>query len=122
MRISDWSSDVCSSDLAEAHEVARWLRREEVGRAGLDDDAGAERLAGQDVGVEALRPLQPYTRSAAGWPRQELRQVALQGLAHHLPAGAEIALLAVDQRVVVSAGDAKRQGALVFGVGLGAHP
>src|SRR3546814_11493253 len=114
MRSSDWSSDVCSSDLpspsggapglwlvpelhrprhepaerlqagldalrldrgeAEAHEVARWLRREEVGRAGLDDDAGAERPAGQDVGVEALRPLQPYTRSAAGWPRQERRQ------------------------------------------------
>src|SRR3546814_12298795 len=71
MRISDWSSDVCSSDL--------------------------------------------YTRSAAGWPRQELRQVALQGLAHHLPAGAEIALQAVDQRVVVAAGDEQRQGALVVG-------
>src|SRR3546814_17562685 len=81
MRISDWSSDVCSSDL-------------------LDDDAGAERLAGQDVGVEALRPLQPYTRSAAGRPRQELRQVALQPRPHGLPARPEVALQAVDRKSV----------------------
>src|SRR3546814_11599103 len=37
MRISDWSSDVCSSDLAQAHPPCRLLERGAVA-----DDAGRE--------------------------------------------------------------------------------
>src|SRR3546814_20690443 len=51
MRISDWSSDVCSSDLAVETEqdevVAREQRVHDVGDDGVfvADDAGEERLA-----------------------------------------------------------------------------
>src|SRR3546814_6824328 len=42
MRISDWSSDVCSSDLVEFHHVP-------AGRAGEIDDGGADRILAAEL-------------------------------------------------------------------------
>src|SRR3546814_1744465 len=66
MRISDWSSDVCSSDLADAgeqdvpglREIAGDRRHRQVGQAlrGVDLAALARRAAvhGDEAGAEAL--------------------------------------------------------------------
>src|SRR3546814_7602639 len=48
MRISDWSSDVCSSDLNDLEERAR--ARRGVGRQGSDVEALAHFLAGLEIG------------------------------------------------------------------------
>src|SRR3546814_17377384 len=48
MRISDWSSDGCSSDLAEAD--ARRIIALDRDRAGMDDSSG-EGAAGRDAGA-----------------------------------------------------------------------
>src|SRR3546814_11914053 len=55
MRISDWSSDVCSSDLIGGAHA------DEVGRVGLGggnrrlDAAEADMMLGPDIGLEAQR-------------------------------------------------------------------
>src|SRR3546814_18044644 len=59
MRISDWSSDVCSSDLATYGD----------GAAGFDDDADREHLA-------RLRPLNGYGWSKHLFDRWVARRVA----------------------------------------------
>src|SRR3546814_3728543 len=68
MRISDWSSDVCSSDLlgvlqAVRHHVGRdaGLHRREVRRDGreTDEDVAGDRLA--------VHRLQPVGRGIEGW-------------------------------------------------------
>src|SRR3546814_150937 len=40
MRISDWSSDVCSSDLQKAHEPLWGCRRRQLLKGGSDGKAG----------------------------------------------------------------------------------
>src|SRR3546814_1580529 len=47
MRISDWSSDVCSSDLAAVAEVFDFLRRQHQ-HTDLEADLAAVCLAGDD--------------------------------------------------------------------------
>src|SRR3546814_1929249 len=54
MRISDWSSDVCSSDLAHRSRIA--LPRLDAGHAGLEGavhDGCCGALVGREVGVAA---------------------------------------------------------------------
>src|SRR3546814_6439261 len=48
MRISDWSSDVCSSDLRQRPCIAV-RRTEEIGRAGRLDDRGGRHMFGARV-------------------------------------------------------------------------
>src|SRR3546814_20549182 len=56
MRISDWSSDVCSSDLAEAEELV----------AGVDRPVPVPRAARhEDVDAAERRALQPLLRRVA---------------------------------------------------------
>src|SRR3546814_16225278 len=51
MRISDWSSDVCSSDLIE-DEIARTFKRSVAGRRVVDaKDAAGPGLAGVGTGL-----------------------------------------------------------------------
>src|SRR3546814_18666034 len=58
MRISDWSSDVCSSDLIDADLVARNYFDMEYGRGVvLRIDAGEGRIA-QDGGAQAIFGMQ----------------------------------------------------------------
>src|SRR3546814_7246513 len=51
MRISDWSSDVCSSDLAGIHGARRMLRHHADHAAGIDatGQEGAERHVGHEA-------------------------------------------------------------------------
>src|SRR3546814_7442686 len=46
MRISDWSSDVCSSDLKGEHAAGRWLLAH---RAVTEDGPGGNAAAGQRI-------------------------------------------------------------------------
>src|SRR3546814_11234640 len=72
MRISDWSSDVCSSDLLEhAHLVAEGADREVLGRrrSGQVAAAGGGGEAGQGMQGQAahgMRGLNPVQASVAG--------------------------------------------------------
>src|SRR3546814_5598987 len=81
MRISDWSSDVCSSDLGQAFER---LGRIEKRRTAAGDDAFFDRGAGRVEGVvdAVLAFLHFDFRSAAdldhGNTAGELRQTFLQ--------------------------------------------
>src|SRR3546814_3236646 len=80
MRISDWSSDVCSSDLRE-REIAEWLR---------DFDADALRAWARGLGVETFVGTSgrvfPTDLKAApllrGWVRR-LRDQGVRFHAHH---------------------------------------
>src|SRR3546814_1991252 len=48
MRISDWSSDVCSSDLGEGGELADLIEQRPGGReAGAGKPAGLEQIGGR---------------------------------------------------------------------------
>src|SRR3546814_4233110 len=103
MRISDWSSDVCSSDLAFAQDVVLAFLFHAFGddgdakRVGHGDDRGGEgqvvRVA-QDVGDEAAVDLDAVDRHAA--------QVAQAG-----EAGAEV----VQPHLDPGAAQAPEQGA-----------
>src|SRR3546814_2181810 len=53
MRISDWSSDVCSSDLYLAREQREIASRGAV-RLALDDARRVERTAHHGIGIAAL--------------------------------------------------------------------
>src|SRR3546814_16011240 len=88
MRISDWSSDVCSSDLGPAGDTAA-VRRADVGRgpARLDDGQPAlSRLARRAGGAGLLRarilrryPARELPLAAAGLPSSEERRVGKAG-------------------------------------------
>src|SRR3546814_18153981 len=79
MRISDWSSDVCSSDL---HELPVWAERLEADVAELADHLGGGQLPGGDLRARApaggLGRLHPQARE----PGDLHQRVA----AHHLVA------------------------------------
>src|SRR3546814_18663567 len=90
MRISDWSSDVCSSDLDQVHRVAKGLGNRyhpavvgavEVGEtvqaaAGEEALAGAGRIVSLHGGGEQLRQiLAGIFKQGAGEPRSEERRV-----------------------------------------------
>src|SRR3546814_2822874 len=74
MRISDWSSDVCSSDLAESLGGGDKGRPAEAGRqdgrqvAGLARRGGQQALAEGDVGAGGIELVlaQPVGKTAAG--------------------------------------------------------
>src|SRR3546814_15385560 len=83
MRISDWSSDVCSSDLLEGH---RNLRGANVGRAaGLkpllqDKRASGVALQRQKAGDACACRLRGYPAAARGArQRKEGRKSVVQG-------------------------------------------
>src|SRR3546814_3996517 len=64
MRISDWSSDVCSSDLAvRLHH--RIMRLVEEGEALADPRAAGEAIVADDVAGEARRAAEPRGHSVA---------------------------------------------------------
>src|SRR3546814_14475028 len=54
MRISDWSSDVCSSDLAAARVVADAEHAHLAGRVGLCDEAADLRRADVQRGYQSV--------------------------------------------------------------------
>src|SRR3546814_10885073 len=71
MRISDWSSDVCSSDLVDRHVSVALLRgsievRRSAGQPATDDAAAARLLVpGQTLSISRTEPLQPPQLLAA---------------------------------------------------------
>src|SRR3546814_16929852 len=77
MRISDWSSDVCSSDLAELHELDAKVVRNRI----LD---GSPRIDGRDLFT--VRPLSmsagvlPRTHGSALFTRGETQVLAVTTL------------------------------------------
>src|SRR3546814_12505477 len=100
MRISDWSSDVCSSDLAEADGVdaldvdAQGLRRVRVLRGGADRlseageaDEGPQREAGGGGEADAHQAIiGDEQRSKAEGHLHQVGTAALHGAdAHHRP-------------------------------------
>src|SRR3546814_11032862 len=91
MRISDWSSDVCSSDL----QAAGQLLERDIQRRG--DAAGVELVLGTDVqyGDEAgLHPLKEVR------PRHRLQAVPLPEIAAHNRANlGRLALAEAPQRL-----------------------
>src|SRR3546814_4458292 len=76
MRISDWSSDVCSSDLNPAAQVRRLLRS--VDRATLATTQGAPG-AGQGPGkMERKGERKGPPGDLAGWPYASLVLLAVE--------------------------------------------
>src|SRR3546814_10066485 len=72
MRISDWSADVCSSDLVDEHPVAaRGARCDQRLDRGNDADADDDEVGGDDFAVrqpntgDALGDLDRFDRDAA---------------------------------------------------------
>src|SRR3546814_8137752 len=81
MRISDWSSDVCSSDL---HELPVWAERLEAYVAELADHLGGGQLPGGDLRARApaggLGRLHPQSREPGDPHRSEEHTSELQSL------------------------------------------
>src|SRR3546814_2859903 len=82
MRISDWSSDVCSSDLAElGRDEIRYLRRDQLARsehpARVAQDAQLQREAKTIVGAPALADM-PEILIAEGIVPQQLTLIDRQ--------------------------------------------
>src|SRR3546814_7396035 len=76
MRISDWSSDVCSSDLEDAaRRSPRWQRRLPAGRAPVSDPPADLQFAPQ------VHRLAPTVATALGDERIDRLQYALAGAA-----------------------------------------
>src|SRR3546814_16468832 len=72
MRISDWSSDVCSSDLGDDDAaIARWLRR--VDDADDTDYREEKNAAGKDVTVNYTGTKSVFVGAPAGGERRELQ-------------------------------------------------
>src|SRR3546814_562632 len=127
MRISDWSSDVCSSDLcgkdvhlaALGHQVAglAGIGEERDGRLGIDEDqvGQAVELHGGELGQvgEALH----------GHPTRAALEAGREGLGQELGAGGGGDAAGVDQRVG-PAGPApyEQRGGLVAEEGVGELP
>src|SRR3546814_12104924 len=68
MRISDWSSDVCSSDHPDPRHVAQLLLRQAARPQPVDQDAGAVFDVGRQVGTLAAQ-FHDGLLSADGVPR-----------------------------------------------------
>src|SRR3546814_15620011 len=68
MRISDWSSDVCSSDLTAVEDAPRTreLVEEDLLDGGVDVDRAGERLAHALVGEDAVLLVQVQRIRQAG--------------------------------------------------------
>src|SRR3546814_8820042 len=85
MRISDWSSDVCSSDLGGDHAAARGQRAAASGARGTRDGGGrGDRRPGQPGGRG--RPVGPGRRERQGGllpQRQPAAQPAARQPADH---------------------------------------
>src|SRR3546814_2898190 len=75
MRISDWSSDVCSSDLDQDPAHQHLVARERAGLVGTDDRGRAERFDGRettDDGVACSHPLDADSKRDRDHRRQSL--------------------------------------------------
>src|SRR3546814_19815023 len=84
MRISDWSSDVCSSDLATERQVElpsgglarQTVTREQFSRFGdpdidaadADGGLGPAAIAQKALGIESVFPAHPQRRQSAPFP------------------------------------------------------
>src|SRR3546814_16051387 len=77
MRISDWSSDVCSSDLALQLRLLRGARAvlDPMLNLGLIDRESARRVLGEEVGVSPAMAKQELDRYMFNAPRSEERRV-----------------------------------------------
>src|SRR3546814_6259147 len=82
MRISDWSSDVCSSDLARQRDIARQVARRaggrEGGRDGKDDDAAIA----EQLGAGLLHPLRTIAQAESD-ARNPVADAASAPFVHH---------------------------------------
>src|SRR3546814_6311464 len=77
MRISDWSSDVCSSDL----EVSGWQSRDEAGStgpSGFDSDAILEAMYSQDPALT----INPFVSDGSSPASREFLQSLLVSFDH----------------------------------------
>src|SRR3546814_19899370 len=74
MRISDWSSDVCSSDLLRAHQPDEHRHVARRGEGELPVHPALDHLAGATIrGVERALPLaREVADDAVGFPHHEL--------------------------------------------------
>src|SRR3546814_5805852 len=82
MRISDWSSDVCSSDLAHIN-VARWGYDEVAIITAIHHEKSHENTAYEIFypdGPFAVLPMLPGTRSAIVWTVPKKRAPAMLAL------------------------------------------
>src|SRR3546814_15689624 len=71
MRISDWSSDVCSSDLAHRRQVAPGFRhRLHAASLGVGDAIARRAVAAH--GQRLLRVLHPHHRGVAAGPERRV--------------------------------------------------
>src|SRR3546814_10814457 len=84
MRISDWSSDVCSSDLEVVDEAPRRLprllprARRRGGRRRRDRDARRDRLQSRRVYRGMIRAVKEWIKRR--WPRLRLRTILFASL------------------------------------------
>src|SRR3546814_17381142 len=91
MRISDWSSDVCSSDLAQQGGVAQFLAGERYGLPGDRRVFGG----GGEIGVEGEGTLLVVDGDGVGAERCQQRAAG-----HLVPGGCEIRRQAPAEAVV----------------------
>src|SRR3546814_12396166 len=84
MRISDWSSDVCSSDLRGGHgrARARWCRREQ--RLGRGTPGRRFRLAEIPVGLRRIANPSHRAQSGSQDARSRVER-AIRGLGRRVP-------------------------------------
>src|SRR3546814_11807973 len=137
MRISDWSSDVCSSDLGAMKalmnphmmegmpNVAAWLRHSHAaehvvrsGYAGLDD-AGLVRAASLENIVVQLAHLRTHPSVAAGIARGE---ISLHGWFVDIHPGAVMGIDGVSGQVLPPRGHAPLPRAPAAGPPFALHP
>src|SRR3546814_19480218 len=81
MRISDWSSDVCSSDLGHFGGVARLDQRLEPGGDEVGEAAAQHRLLAEQIGFAFLAEVgfadpRPAAADAAGISERDIMRVA----------------------------------------------
>src|SRR3546814_11934670 len=88
MRISDWSSDVCSSDLQSGHQAAgkRIAAQPNLHRHALDD---AHEIAGRIVGGDQAKGRTAARREAVDKSVQRHVGIAVDAAAYRL-AGADM--------------------------------
>src|SRR3546814_6705015 len=79
MRISDWSSDVCSSDLLGLQIVTMGQRASDVARAWFKDDRYQDYLYLHGLGVEMAEALAEYVhkriRGELGFGHEDARDL-----------------------------------------------
>src|SRR3546814_5089506 len=77
MRISDWSSDVCSSDLPHEVDTGAEIERADDGRAGEDQDRQRLVGVGQGMGDLAAAPQMPQAEAVVAVNEDTLAPAAV---------------------------------------------